>query len=827
MNLFFKSIAPHIGVVAVFFLLVLFYFFPAFEGKVLQQSDITQFQGMAQELFEYGKPSGWTGSMFSGMPSYHITRYETGINFASYIHNILYSDVAGPIFFLLLSAYVMFLVLGAPWWLAALGAIATGFASYNIIIIEAGHLNKIWALVYVPLVLAGIFALFQKKYWRGFLLFTFGLTLLILANHLQITYYVALFCIVLFIGFVIEKIRENEWKSLGIISGLLAVGCILAVSANFSNLYVNYETGQESMRGRSELTPENQVDKEKAQANGLEKDYVFAWSYGKAETLSLLIPNVMGGKSGGTLGRDSHLYKELKANGAQTPRDGVQSYTYWGDKPFTSGAVYLGAIVCFLFLLAFFIVPKNFKWWILGATVLFFFLAWGRNFATFNDWMYYHFPFYAKFRTVEMALIIPGFTFPILAVLAIKSLINNDIEIKKKQNALYWSAGITAGICLLLWIMPTAFFNFESPTYDAAILQQAPDWYYTALIADRQDLLQADALRSLIFIALAAGLIWILIQSKNTKTVLPWVAAGLTVLILVDLWTVDKRYVNEKNFLSKKSHQESFSETPADKFILQDKSLSYRVLNLNNPFNESRTSYFHKSIGGYHAAKLGRYQDLIDRRLSKEIGAITDALQTASHPEDLFPTLQNTLTLNMLNAKYIIYHTEQAPLLNPFAFGNAWFVNNYRFVNSPDEEMAALETLNPKTDAVIDKQFEPDLAGLQILPDSAANIEMTSYAPDKVAYQSSSTQKGLAVFSEVYYKNGWKAFIDGQPAPIVRSNWILRTIVVPAGNHRIEMVFAPDSVRICGYVTTLASGLLILLLIFAVLRFIIKKEYDR
>ena len=427
-----------------------------------------------------------------------------------------------------------------------------------------------------------------------------------------------------------------------------------------------------------------------------------------------------------------------------------------------------------------------------------------------------------------MALIIPGFTFPLLAVLAFKSLLNNEIETRKKQKALYWSAGITAGICLLLWLMPTAFFNFESPVYDAPILQQTPDWYYTALLQDRQDLLQTDALRSLIFIVLAAGLIGILIRSKNIKTVLPWVAAGLTILILVDLWTVDKRYLSEKNFLRKKAHQEqSFPKTPADQFILQDKSPSYRVLNLNNPFQESRTSYFHKSIGGYHAAKLGRYQDLIDRRLSKEIGTITDALQTATRPEDLFSAFQNTPTLNMLNTHYIIYSTEQAPLVNPFAFGTAWFVDRYRFTNTPDEEMAALETLNPKTEAVLDRSFEMQLADLQFNSDTTANIEMTSYAPDKVAYQSSSTQEGLAVFSEIYYPKGWKAFIDGQPAPIVRADWILRAIVVPAGTHRIEMVFEPDIVRICGYVTTAVSGLLVLLLIVAGLRFVIKKEYDR
>ncbi|GHU72488.1 membrane protein [Bacteroidia bacterium] len=794
---------------------------------MLQQGDINQFQGMARELLDYneksGQPSGWTGSMFSGMPSYHITGYQTSVNFISYIHDAIYSDTAGPVFFFLITAYILFLVLGAPWWLAALGAIATAFSSYNIIIIVAGHITKIWALTYSPLVLAGMISLFKKKYWQGFVLFTVGLSLLILANHLQITYYLALFCLILFGGLI--RWLKNDWKAFGIVSGLLTAGVLLAVLANLSNLYINYESGQESMRGRSELTPLNQADEQKTAADGLDKDYVFSWSYGKAETLSLMIPNVMGGESGGTLSRDSNLYQELKDHGAQTSRDGVQSYTYWGEKPFTSGPVYLGAIVCFLFILGLFIVPDKIKWWLLGATVFFIFLAWGKNFAWFNDWMYYHFPLYSKFRTVEMALVIPAFTVPILAVLALNTLCNQGIAGQARNDgALYWSAGITAGICLILWIMPSAFLNFES-TFDAQFQSQAPDWYYTALVADRQALLQADALRSLIFIALAAGLIWIFIRSNDTKKTLPYIATGLIILILADLWTVDKRYLNEKNFLTKKAHKEqSFPKMPVDEFILRDQSPSYRVLNLQNPFNESRTAYFHKSIGGYHAAKLGRYQDLIDRRLSKEIAAIAAALQTAVHPEDLFPVFQNSPALNMLNTRYLIYHTEQPPLVNPFAFGNAWFVDQYGFVDTPDDEMAALDHLNPKTEAVFDKQFQPEIEKTVIVPDSTATIEMTAYYPNRVEYESSSSQAGLAVFSEVYYKNGWKAFVDGQAVPISRADWILRAVEIPAGKHHIEMIFDPDNVRICGIISAIFSGLVVLLLLVSGVRFFTPKS---
>ena len=820
-----KSSLTHIGVVFGFFLLILVYFYPAFEGKVLQQGDITHYAGMAHEVEEYGKPSGWTGAMFSGMPSYHITGYSTGMDFINWLRNCVlgafHSQTAGPVFMLLLTAYLLFLVLGAPGWMAALGAIMTAFSSYNLIIIVAGHLTKAWTLSFVPLVLSGMTLIFKKRYWIGFLTFALGLALMITSNHLQITYYTAIFCAILFIGFVIQQRIEGQYKQLGMATGILLAGVVLAVLANANNLYINYESGQESMRGKAELTPPGEVETDTPVSAGLDKDYVFAWSYGKAETLSLLIPNIHGGSSGGSAGPDSHLYKELKAQGIQVGKE-VQTNNYWGEKPFTSGPVYLGAIVCFLFLLAFFIVPGKTKWVLLSATVFFILLAWGRNLAWFNDWMYYHFPLYNKFRTVETALVIPAFTFPILAVLALKELITSELRKEKLTHSLYRSAGITAGICLILWIMPGVFFHFES-SYDAPILSQAPDWYYAAMLEDRKDLLQADALRSFAFIALAAGLIFLYIQSKNRTKFLPFLATGLILLVLCDLWVVDKRYLNEKYFVSKKKYKEQlFPKSAADEFILKDPAISYRVLNLNNPFTESRTSYHHKSIGGYHAAKLGRYQDLIDRRLIKEIQSIAGAFQTVAAVEDFYPVFADCPTLNMLNAKYIIYQPEQPPLLNPSINGNAWFVRSYYFVDTPDEEIAALETLNPKFEAVFDRNFNDCLPDLEIVPDSTASIEMTAYYPNKVEYRSSSAQPGLAVFSEIYYKNGWKAFIDGQSVPISRADWILRALVIPAGEHHIEFVFDPDDVRTAGTITTVFSGLLLLLVTGAFAFFIVR-----
>ncbi|MDR0427454.1 MAG: hypothetical protein LBH12_02500 [Dysgonamonadaceae bacterium] len=812
-----NKMLPHLGILLFFFLIVFVYFQPAFEGKILMQSDIAHLSGVAQETLEYGQSTGWTGSVFSGMPTYQITGYETSPNFIKQLFALIYSDTVGPVFFFLVTSYFLFILLGVPWWLAALGAIASAFSSYNLIIIVAGHITKVWVLAFVPLVLAGLYLVFTRKYWAGLMVFSLGLSLLIAINHLQITYYVAIFCLILFAGFTLHSLLKKEYKSLGIASIALFFGIVTAVLTNLSGLYINYESGQESTRGKTELTPLNNESKV---TDGLEKDYVFAWSQGIDETLSLIIPNIKGGASGGTLDKNSHLYKELKQQGAQVGKE-IRTNTYWGEKAFTAGPVYFGAVISFLFLFALFIIPQKYKWWLFGSTVLFIFLAWGKNMAWFNDFMYYYFPLYNKFRTVETALVIPGFIFPILAVLGINELVNGNPEKKKLKTALFWSGGITAGICFVLWIMPGLFFNFESG-YDAQY--NLPDWYLLALAEDRKNLLQADALRSLIFIAWTAGLIFLYIQSKKKKSSLSIMAVGLIVLVLVDMWQIDKRYLNHSMFQSRKSHNEQlFTQTTADRIILQDTHLSYRVLNLNNPFQDSRTSYYHKSLGGYSAAKLGRYQDLIDRRLTKEINSITDVFGQASANTDFYEVFEKSPSLNMLNAKYFIYNPDAAPLINPYACGNAWFVNSYRFTDTPDEEMAALETLDPQTEAVLDKQFEANLANLKIIPDESASIEITAYSPNKVEYRSFSDQTGLAVFSEIYYKNGWKAFIDGEQVPISRADWILRAIVIPAGEHQVEFVFDPDNVRTFSTITTVFSGLLILLIIGSIVAFLRKQ----
>ncbi len=814
-----KTLLPHLGVILFFFILVLIYFFPAFEGKVLPQGDAIKYDGMARELVEYGKPSGWLGSMFSGMPSYQVTGYTEGINFMDKIKvglsNMLQFKTSGPIFILLICSYILFLVMGASIPLAVLGAIGITFPSYNFIIIQAGHVTKIWALAYLPLILAGLLTVFKKWYIPGFLLFVFGLYLQVAMNHFQITYYTAIFCVILFIAFTVSCIREKDFKHLTFSSGIFLLSIFFVVGTNITNLYETSELAKESTRGKTELTPlENESV---AASSGLDKQYVFGWSYGKAETLTVLIPNVMGGASK-NFGENSESYKTL-VNKAQSGQiDGnaagqLFSYAqeYWGAKPFTSGPVYFGAIICLLFLFSFFIVPGSAKWWLLGTSVFFTMLAWGNNLSWFNDFMYYHFPYYSRFRTVEMTLVIPGIIFPILSVMALKELLSGNLKKEKLNKALIYSTGIVGGICLILWMMPGMFFSFLStPELESNL----PGWFLDALIDDRKSLLRSDTLRSLIFVLLGAVLLFVYIKAKNKKKAGLWVIIGLIALNLFDLWQVDKRYLNNDNFMSSKVFKEKvFKKSAADEAILADKSPSYRVLNLNDPFNETNTSYYHKSIGGYHAAKLRRYQDLINRRVNPEMQIIRNALGNNPTQESILEALKVCTSLDMLNAKYIIYNPSQPPIYNPYHYGNAWFVDSYRFVDNADEEMAAMNTIIPVKEAVLDKKFESNLKGLQIVSDSTAKIEMTQYAPDKVIYQSASQKEGLAIFSEIYYPYGWKAYIDGKQVPISRADWTLRALVVPPGEHKIEMVFDNDNIKVCGIVTTITSGALLLILL--------------
>ena len=816
-----KKLLQHLIAVVCFLAVTFIYFSPVLDGKVLQQSDVQQYKGMSRELAQYyekeGESSAWTGSMFSGMPAYQIGIWGGAPNFLDYLEapvKALGNSTAGPVFVGMLMAYILFCVMGVSIIPAILGAIAYSLSSYNIIIIDAGHVTKAWAIAYLPLVVAGLAASFRRKYLMAGLLMALGLALQIKNNHLQVTYYTALLCVFLYVGLLINEGLKKNISGLLKATGVLAIGVVVAVFCNFGNIYANFEMSKESTRGQSELTQPTQSEK---QSSGLDKEYAFAWSYGKMETLSLLIPDIHGGASGGMLSPSSNLYKAIKANAPQAQVDatGIQAQTYWGDQPFTSGPVYFGAIICFLFVLGMFIIKHPMKWVLLIASIFFVFLSWGHNFEIFNDWFFYHFPMYNKFRAVSTALVIPALTILMVAVWGIKEFFGGELKEDELKKSLYISAGITAGISFLLWLAPGIFgFSFTTVA-DNQWISQVPDWYYSALIADRKDLLSSDALRSFIFIVLAAGILYAAIKLKGDKSKTSlYCSIGLVVLVVIDLWGVDKRYLDNDKFQSKLAYDTNrpFPQTEADKAILQDKHPSYRVLNLNNPFNETKTSYYHKSIGGYHAAKLKRYQELIDYRLQGEINSIIKSFDS-QNIDSIIGSLQKNTALNMLNAKYIIFHPEQAPLQNPYAMGNAWFVDNYAFVDNADKEIAALNTLDVKTTAVVDKRFEDKLKGFSIVPDSTATIELTEYKPNILKYKSSARSEQLAILSDMYYPNGWEAYIDGKPATHFCADWTLRAIRIPEGQHEIVFKFEPHGYNSACVIASASSGLLILLLI--------------
>ena len=790
MKIDWKKIAPYLVAIVVFVGFAMLYCSPQFDGKVLQQGDINTWKGAAQEAREYyetyGESTGWTNSMFGGMPSYQISFHLKSGDITVLIKTFLVNILGEPITAILLyfiGFYLLLLCFGVNAWLALVGALALGLSSYFFIIIPAGHMSKAFALGGLAPVIGGIYAIFRKKYWLGVpILLIFGCYAIVL--HPQMTYYLFMLIGVLCITELYIHIRDKEWKALGINVGVVALCLGLIFLTKLSWWELNQSYLKETMRGgHSELT-KGQSDKVPSTKDaGLDIKYATDWSYGKGETMTLLIPNWEGGASGYDLGKDSQLSQAMRKQGVPK-RDAEQfcahAPTYRGEKAFTSGAVYVGAIVCFLFLLGLLIVPGPYKWALLFATLMSIFLAWGKNMMWLTELFFNYFPMYNKFRAVESILVVAEVTMPLLGFMGLQKIINGEVEWRKLRNSLFIAGGVTAGICLIAALFVGGADMTSS--YDAQWKSQVPQWLYDAILDQRAAMAKADAWRSLLFVVLGFALtFWYAWQKqKADKPAYAYVLyAGLAILILADMVPVNKRFFNDDNFIKAKENEAYFKIQPWEEQILQDKSLDYRVLNLNtNTFNDSRTSYRLKSIGGYSAVKLRRYQDLIDEHISK----------------------MNWNVLNMLNTKYIV--TRQGVYPNPDAMGNAWFVNDVQFVPTPDDESAALNTLDLSRTAVADEKFREVLT-CNALPNETDEIVLTSYQPNELVYHTSAANDRVAVFSEIYYPEGWHLYIDGEEREIGRVNYVLRAAVIPAGEHTIQMTFIPSALQLDNWCTAL------------------------
>lgn len=787
---------PHLCVILIFHVLLLVYFAPeVFNNKQLPQGDVISSLGWGQDARLYHEATGeyadWSNGMFGGMPHNYAYSAPSKSIFHK-IHKVLTCYIPAhtvmPILMCLLGFYVFMLAFGCGPWLSMVGAIAYAFASYNFIIIDAGHVTKAEVIASIPAVIAGVKLCYDKKYVLGGILTLFATGLNVYWNHQQISYYTIIMLLALAIAYLVYAILQKQMKSFWLASLFLVLMAILSVVPAADKLIPSMDYSKESMRGGAVL--HGAADSE-AGKSGLNRDYAFMWSYGKAETMTLLIPNFYGGSSNYPLGEDSEMYRTIKkyAGGSQAKQFVKAAPTYWGDQPFTSGPVYAGAIICFLFILGLMVVPQKERWWLLAAAVIGIVMSWGRNLPWLNNWLFDHLPLYNKFRTPSMSLVMTTTAMAMMGMLALKEVLDRKASLQQIGIA----GGATVGACLLYAAFPNLAGSFS-----ASVDAQMPDWLVSALREDRQHMLTADAWRSIMFILVACtGIIVYLRKAKMKSAVL---VAIMGVLILGDLWAVDKHFLNDSHFVSKK--QQLITPTEADIQILADTDPDYRVLNLaSNTFNESRTSYFHKSVGGYSPAKLRRYQDIIDYYLSGRL---------------------NMNVINMLNTRYVI--TQQGVQYNPQAFGNAWFVKQVEWVNTPNEEIEAIGDADLRNVAFVDTCWRSKIKG-SVTMTQPARIELTNYAnPGNLFYESESTENGLAVFSEVYYKT-WKAFVDGVEVPVLRANYILRAIEIPAGKHQIEFKCKDELLEKTQWISIGSSvAIVLVVLLLLVFRKKIEKE---
>lgn len=824
-----KKIVPYIAIIAGFTVLAYLYAPYVLQGKIMDQSDISSWKGMAHEIIEHNEanpddPALWTNSMFGGMPATQISVHYKG-DITDPIYNMLFWGERPPSYLIIsmIGGFLLFLAFGINPWLSAAGAIAVTFCSYNMQILQVGHNTKMIAIAFMPWVLASLVYAYRRRPALGAVFFALTLGFQIKANHPQITYYLA----IMVLGYIIAELcgaakgkSMPKWFKTSV---LIFIAGIAGIATNANKLLPTYEYAEYTMRGGSELTH----DEENQTGNGLKLDYATAWSYGIWETPNLLIPNFNGGSSSGELSRDSETYKILRNyySNAESLRKGMP--LYWGPQPFTAGPMYMGAVSIFLAVLGLAIIRGRYKWWIAGVSLLVMLLAWGSHFMWFSELFFRFVPLYNKFRTVSMILVLLQITIPVMGILAANEMLfgNRPANDPKILKGLYISIGVTAGFCLLAAIFPGIAGNFSSPADSMLGNNQE---LIEALRSDRKGMLRADAFRSLLFILAGAAVLFAGWKKKLKPALAVTMIAGL---ILIDLWTVDKRYLNKEHFVTERNFDSQFIPRPVDNAILQDRDPYYRVLDLSvNTFNNSIVSYHHHTVGGYSPAKLQRYQDLIDFHISAEMARMTEDINSAIATAESYEDIENALgyypVLAMLNTKYIIINGNGAPLRYDRRLGNAWFVSRSVTASNADEEMQVLGRIDPATTAVIFDNTAESGSSAEYSTDG--DIRLVSYSPNRLEYECNVPDGGgLAVFSEIHYPAGWKAYVDGKETEILRADYVLRALRLDGNAAKIEFVFDPESFR-TGRNISLASSLLIVLALAGCLAFSIsdyRKKY--
>lgn len=820
-----KRLLPEVLVVALFAIIAFVYFMPAdIDGRILFRHDSQANKGLGRESTEYyqrtGERTRWTGSAFCGMPTYQTSpAYNStqGLSAIAKAYHLWLPDYVWYVFAYMLGFYILLRAFDFRRHLAVLGSIIWAFSSYFFIIIAAGHYWKVEALAYLPPMIAGVVMCFKGRYLWGFVLTALFSALEVLANHVQMTYYYLFIILFMLIAYLVDAIRSKKMVQFAKAAAVCAAGAAVGICMNISNLYHTWEYGQESMRGKSELVKQNSANQT---SSGLDRDYITQWSYGIDETWSLLVPNVKGGASE-PLSQSETAMKKADPNFMPIYQ---QIGQYWGDQPGTSGPVYVGAFVMMLFILGLFIVKGSIKWALLAATALSILLSWGHNFMWFTNLFLDYVPMYAKFRTVASILVIAEFTIPLLAMMALKKIVDEPDILNRKLKYVYISFCLTAGFCLLFILMPGVFFSDFISAQEMQAFKQIPAEYLSQLLPNlrsmREAVLDADCWRSF-FIIVIGTLMLLLFKAKKIKSA--WLITGIIILCVADMWSVNKRYLHDDMFVEASVKDTPIQLTETDKQILQDKSPDYRVLNLaSNTFNENETSFYHKSIGGYHAAKLRRYQELIDYYIAPEMRAMMEAVanaggdMTQAKGDSIWPVI------NMLNAKYVIMPLQggqTVPIQNTYSYGNAWLVDKITYVKNANEEMETLGKIDLRHEAVADEKFKSVL-GNTTEQGATSVATLTAYDANKVAYDVTTDKGGILVFSEIYYP-GWTATIDGQPVEVGRVNYVLRAINIKPGSHKVELSFFPKTVDNTETTAYIATAILVLILVLAIAKAVI------